>query len=134
MQGKRSRLQREFPVPATQPGSPAKSRKPPPAASALPARRYPSAPSPPQSSRRFFGELLELLCLVLCGERADDVVQFTVHDALDLVQGQADAVVGDAALREVVGADALGAVARPDQRFARRSGLGREVLLLLVLD
>ena len=47
------------------------------------------------------------------------VVQLAVHDALDLVERQVDAVVGDAALREVVGADALGTVARADQGFAQ---------------
>ena len=57
-------------------------------------------------SRRFFGELRQLLGRVLGGERADDVIQFPVHDALDLVEREVDAVVGDAALRKVVGADA----------------------------
>jgi methyl-accepting chemotaxis protein len=54
-----------------------------------------------------------------------------VHDRrVDLVQRQVDAVVGDAALRKVVGADALGAVAAADQALARvrRSWLSRRAV------
>src|SRR5437764_1172652 len=82
-----------------------------------------SAAALARPSSRFFGELGELLGLLLGGERVDEVVELAVHDAVDLVQGEIDAVVGDAALREVVGADALGAVARADQRLAGRGGL-----------
>ena len=40
-------------------------------------------------------------------ERLDDDVEVAVHDVGEVVDGQADAVVGDAVLREVVGADLL---------------------------
>ena len=43
-------------------------------------------------------------------------------------------MVGDAALRKVVGADALGAVAAADQRFALGGNLAVRFLLLFVLD
>ena len=47
------------------------------------------------------------------------LVQVTVEDAIELVQRQADAMVGHPVLREIVGADAFGAVARADLAFAR---------------
>ena len=53
-----------------------------------------------------------------------------VHDLLQLVERQIDAVIGDAALRKVVGADALGAIAAAHLQ-APRLRL-RAVLLLLL--
>ena len=41
----------------------------------------------------------------------NDLVQISVHDLIQIVDRQADAVVGAAILREVVGADLLAAVA-----------------------
>ena len=64
--------------------------------------------------------------LVLGDQRLDDLVERLARDHLvELVEGQVDAVVGDAVLREIVGADALGAVAGADlaacgRRRARR--------------
>jgi hypothetical protein len=52
----------------------------------------------------------ELLRLMPGHERRGQVLQIAVHDLFDLEERKVDAVVGDAALREVVGADALGAV------------------------
>src|ERR1043165_3869253 len=43
-------------------------------------------------------------------------------------------MVGDPALREVVGADALRAVARPDEALSRGGGLRLLLALLLVAD
>src|SRR6188474_644812 len=45
----------------------------------------------------------ELLGLVLRRERGGDLRQVAIHDRVDLVQREVDAVVGYAALREVVG-------------------------------
>ena len=45
----------------------------------------------------------------------DQLAKFAGDDGVELVQRQVDAVVGDAVLREVVGADALAAVAGADQ-------------------
>src|SRR4029077_13568950 len=54
----------------------------------------------------------ELCGLVLGGQRVDQLVQRLSRDHLwQLVERQIDAVVGDAALREIIGADALAAVA-----------------------
>src|SRR5262245_37407247 len=80
-------------------------------------------------SAGFLGELSEPLGVVGSDQAADQLVHLAVEDALDLVQRQVDPVIGDAALREVVGADALGAVARADQGFPRRGGLRRELAL-----
>ncbi len=57
-------------------------------------------------------------------QRADQFVEVAVHDHVDLVQRQIDPVVGHAALRKVVGADAVAAVARADQ-VAPRGGFLR---------
>ncbi len=67
--------------------------------------------------------------LVGGGERLDHLVEVALHHLVELVEGQADAVVGQAALREVVGADALRAVAacRPGpcgRRRGRRRAAG----------
>src|SRR5229473_207667 len=57
-----------------------------------------------------------------------------VHDVVDLVEREADPVVGDSPLRKIIRTDALGAIARSDEGFAR-CGLLRPLLTqLLVLD
>src|SRR5260370_29052843 len=62
-----------------------------------------------------FGRQRQLGGAVGGGERVDDLVErFARHHLVDLVERQVDAVVGDATLREIVGADALGAVAAAD--------------------
>src|SRR5712692_11092176 len=85
-----------------------------------------------QRRRSILGRLrrprLQLLALVVDDERFDDVVEPAVHDTVQLMQGEADAVVGDAVLGEVVSADLLAAVARADLRAAL---LGNLLLLLL---
>ena len=71
------------------------------------------------SSRRF--EFRQPVGLVLGHQRVDDLAQFVAgDDARQIVERQVDAVVGDAALREIIGADALAAVARPHQALALR--------------
>ena len=57
----------------------------------------------------------EKRCLVVGHQRIDDLVQPDAVDHLgQLVERQVDAMVGDAPLRKIVGADALGAVAAAD--------------------
>lgn len=51
-------------------------------------------------------------------ELGGDFVEGAGHDGVDVVGGEADAVVGDAGLGEVVGADFLGAVAGADEGAA----------------
>src|SRR3972149_2340662 len=72
------------------------------------------------SGRGFLAQRGELLGLVLGGKRAGQLGKVAIHDVLDLVQREVDAVIGHASLREIVGADALGAVAAADQALARR--------------
>ena len=48
-----------------------------------------------------------------------EIVEGAVHDAGQVVLGQADPVIGDAVLREVVRADLLAAIARADLALAR---------------
>src|SRR5687767_14633402 len=61
----------------------------------------------------------ELLGLVLLLKRADQLVELAIDDIRELVERQIDAMVGDTALRKVVCADPLGAVAAADLELAR---------------
>src|SRR5690606_30297199 len=57
--------------------------------------------------------------LILGDQRVEQRGQVAFQNLRQAVQGQADAVIGHAPLREVVGANALGPVARADLRLAR---------------
>ena len=70
------------------------------------------------SQFRLVGECRELVGLVLADQRPDDRAEVPFEDFREFVQGEIDAVVGDPALRIVIGADALGPVAAADQRFS----------------
>src|ERR1043166_6515605 len=72
---------------------------------------------------------LQLLGLVVRDEGVDDLVERALHDEVELVDGEADAVVGDAVLFEVVGANLFVAAAAADNRAAL--ACQRLVLLLL---
>src|SRR5882672_4827777 len=78
----------------------------------------------PGSASALIGEHGELLGLVLGEQRLSQLGQIAVHDVVDLVEGETDAVVGDPSLRKVISADALGAVPRTDQGLARGGFLG----------
>src|SRR6266540_4142096 len=68
---------------------------------------------------------LELGLAVAGGELLDDPVEaLALEHAGEVADGQADAVVGDPVLGEVVGADALGAVQRADLRATLGGELG----------
>lgn len=54
---------------------------------------------------------LQLFGLLMGGKSIDHLIQIAIHDLFQIMDGQADAVVGAAILREVVGADLLAAVA-----------------------
>src|SRR5688500_18048431 len=72
--------------------------------------------------------------LVLGSQRAGDLPQVAVHDRVDPVQREVDAMVGDAPLREVVGADAVGTIAGADEALPLARLLRVRLALLLVLD
>src|SRR5690606_1307624 len=71
------------------------------------------------------GQPCEFIGLVFVREAIDQGVDVAFQHVGQVVQGQAfDAVVGDPALRVVVGADALAAVAAADLQLARGGGGG----------
>ena len=70
----------------------------------------------------------ELLAVVV-DQRVGHRLQVAGDDLVEVVQREADAVVGEAVLREVVGANPLAAVAGADERLALGGPLG--VFLLL---
>src|SRR5215204_2819716 len=92
----------------------------------------PFTPSPDPKFSGGDGLGLELLGLVVRDEGVDELVERALHDEVELVDGEADAVVADAVLLEVVGANLFGAVARAYHRAAL-AGLRLVLLLLLQL-
>ena len=67
-------------------------------------------------------------------QRVDDLVQgLAFHHLRQLVQRQIDAVVGDAALRKIIGADAFRAVARADLAAPFGRAFGVELRALHVV-
>jgi len=50
---------------------------------------------------------------------ANELVEPTLHDIVELVQGEVDAVVGHAALGKIIRPDALRAIAGADLEFTR---------------
>ena len=73
----------------------------------------------------------QLLGLVGQDQRVDERIEVAVHDHRQVIAGEADAMVGDARLGVVVGADLLAAVAAAHLGLAV-GGLGR--VLLVALD
>ena len=82
-------------------------------------------------NRRLSTQLLQLFGLLAGGKGVDHLVQIAVHDLFQIVDGQADAVVGAAVLRKVVGADLLAAVA--GAHLPLTLGVDGVLLLLLLL-
>src|SRR5258706_2364989 len=68
--------------------------------------------------------LLELFGLVIRGERIENGVELAIHHEIQLMERQADAVIRDAVLREVVGANFLAAVAGAYSRAPLRAECG----------
>src|SRR3984885_14646511 len=77
-----------------------------------------------------FDLLSQLFGLVLLVQGRDQLVEVAVHDIIELVQCQVDAVVGDAALGKIIGANAFGPVPGSDLKLTRLRLLG---LLLFAL-
>ena len=65
-----------------------------------------------------FALLPQLFRRVRRDECVKDLVHVAVQELVELVDGQLDAVVGHTVFREIIGADALRAVARADLTFA----------------
>ena len=54
--------------------------------------------------RQFFG-------LVFLIQRTNQLIEVAVHDIVELVEREIDAMVGDSALRKIIGANTFGAIA-----------------------
>src|SRR5687768_13557246 len=68
-------------------------------------------------------------------QRVDDFAErFALDDLRQLVEREIDAVVADAALRKVIGADALGTVAGADLPTPVGGARGVELLALVVVE
>src|SRR6218665_155212 len=79
-------------------------------------------------------QFLQLLGLARMAQGLQHLVEFAVEHLLQLVQRQLDAVVGEPSLREVVGADAVAALATADQALAQRGLLGGAFAAFLFLQ
>ena len=73
------------------------------------------------SAEAGFGEAVFHIALL---EGGNHFVEVALDDAVEIVKGQSDAVVGDAVLREVVGADFFLAPGAPDEAAAVGGILG----------
>src|SRR6266581_290834 len=94
-----------------QSNSSASNRGSPQSLSKLPIVAPVSTALTPGPVSALFGERGELLGLVFCEQRLRQLGKIAVHDVVDLVEGETDAVVGDPSLRKIIGADSLGPVA-----------------------
>src|SRR6202044_1567828 len=83
-----------------------------------------------KSRARLLNLLRQLFGLVFLVQRTNQLVEIAVHDIVQLVEREIDAMVGHAALRKVIGANALGTIARTHLQLARLSLL---TLLLFAL-
>ena len=83
----------------------------------------------PSGNSRFLQPLLEIGVL----EGRNHFVQVAFHDAVEIVEGQADPMIGDAVLRKVIGANLFFAAAGSDLAFAV-SRIFRLFLALFVLE
>src|SRR5947207_528808 len=72
---------------------------------------------------------VEFLRLIVGTEGVNEFIELAVEHKIELVYGQADAMIGDAILFEIISADLFGAVAAADHRFS----LAREGVMLFLL-
>lgn len=78
--------------------------------------------------------LFQPLGVLSDGEVVDAVLYVAVHECREVVDGVVDAVVGDATLRVVVGADLCAAVTGADEALAARGDVVDVLLVLAVVD
>src|SRR5277367_4052440 len=77
----------------------------------------------------------EQLRLALGGKRIDNVVEtFAVHDPVERIERQIDAMVGQPPLRKIIGADSLRPVAGADLGTPLLRPLGVQLLVSRVED
>ena len=70
-----------------------------------------------------FGLGFELSALFFRIERIEERLNIAIHVSDNVTHVVADAVIGDAALREIIGSDFLATIARTDLAFALRGAL-----------
>src|ERR1700683_4733655 len=83
------------------------------------ARRRQPAKSRQRYGTGSFDLLREFFGLVLLVQGADELIEVAVDDVIEFVEREVDAVVGDAALRESIRADARGPSAGTDVKLPR---------------
>ena len=76
----------------------------------------------------------QLFRLIGGGQGVNDLVQIAVHDGIDLIQRQADPMVRNPALGEIVGADPLVAHTGAHLAAAHTGDLAVQPLLLLLIE
>ena len=79
-------------------------------------------------------ELRQLACLIVRDQSIDHFVDFTFDHPVELVERQVDPVVGHPPLREVIGSDPLGPIARADLALAVRRAFAVHLLALDVVE
>src|SRR5580704_2813616 len=80
------------------------------------------------------GGAVESLLAIEFDQRADKLVDISLHELVDLVQRQADAVIGHPALRKIIGANPLVAATAADERPPLLRTLLIDLLLLVLED
>src|SRR5688572_29346217 len=93
-------------------------------------RRAPWRTASPSESSGCTSALREFFGVEVLGDGVEQRIQTAFHDLIELVQRQADAVIGDAILLEVIGADLFATVAGADHALALGAQL-RHLLLHL---
>src|SRR5215813_6463322 len=86
-----------------------------------------------RSDAGIFINRCELRCLLIRHQRVDQLIErCSLEHLIELVQRQADAMVGDASLRKIVGANALGTVTGSDLILTlRRARISSPLAFLL---
>src|SRR5579862_1656836 len=66
-----------------------------------------------------FDLLRQLFGLMFLVQGTDELIEIAVHDIVQFIEREVDAVVGYPSLRKIIRANALGAIARADLKLAR---------------
>ena len=97
---------------------PAAVRRPVAGFSLTSASRWVAAASNSRRGGTSLGQRRQQIGLVFVDQWIDDRIEMARQHFAELIEGQIDAMVGHSTLREIVGADAFGAVAAPDPQLA----------------
>ena len=79
-------------------------------------------------------QIRQFRCLILVNQRVDNFIErLTGENPVDLIERHIDPMIGDAPLREIIGADALGPVAGADLAAALGGALGIQFRALRIV-